>query len=85
MVCAMAQWLEANTPYEIQANIRQAMDAVDPFTIVTVTIDVARLSPVITQNLRTLVGVAPLAMVRSASAPVMMVAMPVTRKARAPT
>src|SRR5205823_387143 len=85
MVCAIAQWLEANMPYDAQANIRQAIEATSPCTTATNTIEVARPSPVIAQVLRTRVGVAPAMIARSASTPVMMVVIPVTQKASPPT
>ena len=58
--------------------------ALDPQVKFAVTTDVARPSPMITQVLRTLVAVAPAAIARSASAPVMMVVIPVTQNASAP-
>jgi len=79
MVCVMAQWLDANTPYDMHPSMRKTMDATGLETQATATITVAPPNPAPVQVLRTRVGVAPAAMKRSESHPVMVVEVAVTR------
>src|ERR1035437_3725539 len=84
MVWVMAQWLEANTPYDMQPSIRKTMDATGLETHATARIIVAPPNPPPVQVLRTRVGVTPAAMKRSDSHPAIVVAVAVAKYAREP-
>src|SRR5665213_212917 len=83
-VCVMAQWLDAKTPYDMQANNSRNMDAVRFGKTVTPTIKVAKPSPNPVQALRTRVGATPAAMKRSDNSPATVVAAAVTKYASEP-
>src|SRR5260370_36013880 len=84
-VCVMAQWLDAKTPYEAQANNSRIRDAVWLGIAVTPRMMVAKPRPNPVQVFRTRLGAAPAAMARSDSQPAAVVAAAVTRYARDPS